>query len=170
MLILGSALIDEMIAHAREHHPIEACGIIAGTPGTDRPTRLIRMRNVLESPVAYQFDPAEQMAVFRQMDERGEDPIVIYHSHTASRAYPSGTDTRFALECNAHYMIVSTAMERVEVRSWHLGGAPDSSWTGPTSIGVAWSEEGVTVEDQARRWQWPSVSAYLASGQPQSSA
>jgi [CysO sulfur-carrier protein]-S-L-cysteine hydrolase len=154
VLTLTAALVDEMIAHAREQHPIEACGVIAGPAASDRPTRLLRMRNTLESTTAFQFDPTEQMAAYRQMDARGEDPIVIYHSHTASPAYPSGTDTRLALNRDACYAIISTAdPEQPEIRFWRL--------TGPDVF--PWSEEGAMVEDTARRWQWPSVSAYLAS-------
>ncbi len=42
------------------------------------------------------------------MDDRGEDPIVIYHSHTSTEAYPSRTDINLASEPNAHYVLVST--------------------------------------------------------------
>lgn len=124
MLVLTKTLLDEVIAHAREQHPIEACGVIAGPAGTHRPERLIRMRNTLGSDVAYQFDPAEQIALFREMDQRGEDPIVIYHSHTASAPIPSGTDTRTAHYPDAHYLIVSTADPASPVlRAWRLNGA-----------------------------------------------
>ena len=161
MLILSSSLVGEMIAHAREQHPVEACGIIAGPAGGDRPTRLLRMRNALESATAFQFDPTEQMAAYRQMDARGEDPIVIYHSHTASPPYPSGTDTRLAADRDAYYAIISTAdPERTEVTFWRL--------TGPNAF--PWSQDDVMVDDPLQHWQWPSVSAYLASSQAPSGA
>lgn len=171
MLILSSALIDEMVAHAREQHPIEACGVIAGPSGSDRPTRLIRMRNALESPAAYQFDAAQQLALYRQMDARGEDPIVIYHSHTDSPPHPSGTDTRFALDRDACYAIVSTADPgQPQIRAWRLTGPRDGSWAGPVPVTAVWDEESVVVEDAARHWQWPSTSAYLASAHLRSGA
>jgi [CysO sulfur-carrier protein]-S-L-cysteine hydrolase len=171
VLTLTAALVDEMIAHAREQHPVEACGIIAGPTGSDRPTRLIRMRNALASPLAYQFDPIEQLAAYRQMDARSEDPIVICHSHTASPAHPSGTDTRLAADRDACYAIISTAdLAQPEIRAWRLAGPHDGSWTGPTPVVGVWDEETVMVEDPARRWQWPSVSAYLATIQAQRGA
>jgi proteasome lid subunit RPN8/RPN11 len=34
--------------------------------------------------------------------------VVIYHSHTATEAYPSRTDVSYASEPNAHYVLVST--------------------------------------------------------------
>jgi proteasome lid subunit RPN8/RPN11 len=42
------------------------------------------------------------------MDERDEEPVVIYHSHTATDAYPSRTDISLAQEPGAHYVLVST--------------------------------------------------------------
>jgi proteasome lid subunit RPN8/RPN11 len=33
---------------------------------------------------------------------------VIYHSHTATEAYPSRTDIDLAMEPDAHYVLVST--------------------------------------------------------------
>ena len=42
------------------------------------------------------------------MDNRDEVPVVIYHSHTATEAYPSRTDVSYASEPDAHYVLVST--------------------------------------------------------------
>ena len=55
------------------------------------------------------------------MDARDEEPVVIYHSHTATPAYPSRTDISYASEPNAHYVLVSTrSPESVEVRSYRI--------------------------------------------------
>jgi proteasome lid subunit RPN8/RPN11 len=63
----------------------------------------------------------EQLAVWRQMDERDEEPVVIYHSHTATEAYPSRTDIAYASEPGAHYVLVSTGEPVVaEFRSFRI--------------------------------------------------
>ncbi len=50
---------------------------------------------------------------------------MIYHSHTATEAYPSRTDISYASEPHAHYVLVSTREpESVEFRSYRTG----SSW------------------------------------------
>ena len=54
------------------------------------------------------FDSTELLALYKEMDARDEDPVVIYHSHTATEAYPSRTDVGLANEPNAHYVVVST--------------------------------------------------------------
>jgi proteasome lid subunit RPN8/RPN11 len=109
MLTIRRELVDKIIAHARADHPDEACGIIAGPVGSDRPERLVQMENAERSPTFYRFDSLEQLRVWREMDDRDEAPVVIYHSHTATEAYPSRTDVSYASEPDAHYVLVSTA-------------------------------------------------------------
>lgn len=121
VLVIRRDLVDAMVAHARRDHPDEACGVIAGPDGSDRPERLIEMINAERSPTFYRFDSGEQLKVWRGMDEADEEPIVIYHSHTATEAYPSRTDVAYASEPNAHYVLVSTRdPETHELRSYRI--------------------------------------------------
>ncbi|TWP52618.1 M67 family metallopeptidase [Lentzea tibetensis] len=121
MLVIRRDLVDAMVAHARRDHPDEACGVIAGPAGTDSPERFIPMDNAERSPTFYRFDAAEQLKVWREMDANDEVPVVVYHSHTATEAYPSRTDVSFAGEPDAHYVLVSTRdpVEH-EVRSYRI--------------------------------------------------
>ena len=112
MLTITQALYDQIVAHARKDHPDEACGVVAGPAGTDRPERFIPMLNAARSPTFYEFDSADLLKLYREMDDRDEEPVVIYHSHTATEAYPSRTDISYANEPGAHYVLVSTADTR----------------------------------------------------------
>src|SRR5579864_8664349 len=121
MLTISLRLRDAIVAHARADHPDEACGVIAGPAGSDRPERFIPMTNAERSPTFYRFDSMEQLRVWREMDERGEEPVVIYHSHTATEAYPSRTDIAYAMEPGAHYVLVSTRdPDEAELRSFRI--------------------------------------------------
>jgi proteasome lid subunit RPN8/RPN11 len=121
MLTISSALYEKIVAHARADHPDEACGVIAGPAGSDRPERFIAMLNAERSPTFYRFDSQEQLRVWREMDDRDEEPVVIYHSHTATEAYPSRTDISYASEPGAHYVLVSTREpDRTEFRSFRI--------------------------------------------------
>ena len=108
MLRIDRATYDAIVAHAREDHPDEACGVVAGPEGSDRPERFIPMLNAARSPTFYEFDSGDLLKLYREMDDRDEEPVVIYHSHTATEAYPSRTDISYASEPNAHYVLVST--------------------------------------------------------------
>ncbi|MCP2170403.1 M67 family metallopeptidase [Goodfellowiella coeruleoviolacea] len=121
MLVIRRDLVDAMVAHARRDHPDEACGVIAGPEGADQPERFIEMTNAERSPTFYRFDSGEQLRVWRDMDSRDEVPVVIYHSHTATEAYPSRTDISYASEPDAHYVLISTRdPERHELRSYRI--------------------------------------------------
>ncbi len=125
MLTIDQATHDAIVAHARRDHPDEACGVVAGPAGTDRPERYVEMVNAERSPTFFRFDPQEQLRVWRDMDDRDEEPVVIYHSHTATEAYPSRTDISYAAEPQAHYVLVSTRdcgndEGPVEFRSFHI--------------------------------------------------
>jgi [CysO sulfur-carrier protein]-S-L-cysteine hydrolase len=121
MLTISQALHAKIIAHARADHPDEACGVIAGPAGRDRAERFIPMANAERSPTFYRFDSMEQLSVWREMDDRDEEPVVIYHSHTATEAYPSRTDIAYASEPGAHYVLVSTRdSDADEFRSFRI--------------------------------------------------
>ena len=121
MLQIRRDLVDSIVAHARKDHPDEACGVIAGPEGTDRPERFIPMLNAARSPTFYEFDSLDLLKLYREMDARDEVPVVIYHSHTATEAYPSRTDIKLAQEPDAHYVLVSTRNpETAEFRSYRI--------------------------------------------------
>ncbi len=108
VLRLDRETYDAIVAHARRDHPDEACGVVAGPEGSDTPTRFVPMVNAAGSPTFYEFDSTELFRLYQEMDERDEEPVVIYHSHTATEAYPSRTDIALAQEPGAHYVLVST--------------------------------------------------------------
>jgi [CysO sulfur-carrier protein]-S-L-cysteine hydrolase len=120
VLTISKALYDKIVAHARADHPDEACGVIAGPAGSDYPERFIPMANAERSPTFYRFDSMEQYHVWKEMDDRDEVPVVIYHSHTATEAYPSRTDISYASEPGAHYVLVSTRNPEAEFRSFRI--------------------------------------------------
>ena len=114
-------LLDGVVAHARRDHPDEACGVVAGPEGSDRPERFIPMVNAARSPTFYEFDSGDLLRLYRDMDSRDEVPVVVYHSHTATEAYPSRTDISYASEPQAHYVLVSTReADSHEFRSFRI--------------------------------------------------
>ncbi len=126
MLVLEENIRDAIVAHAKRDHPDEACGVVTGPVGSDRAERFVPMPNAANSkPKLYEFGSADLFRLYREMDERGEEPVVVYHSHTGSQAYPSSTDRRLAAEPNAHYVLVSTREHGndpgpVELRSFRI--------------------------------------------------
>ncbi|WP_145807925.1 Mov34/MPN/PAD-1 family protein [Kribbella amoyensis] len=139
MLIIDSATYDAIVAHARRDHPDEACGVVAGPAGSDRPERFVPMLNAAMSPTFYEFDSGDLLKLYKDMDARDEEPVVIYHSHTATEAYPSRTDITLAQEPGAHYVLVSTR-----------DGADSPAYDGPVEFRSYRIVDGVVTEEEVK--------------------
>jgi proteasome lid subunit RPN8/RPN11 len=146
VLTIDRATYDAIVAHALRDHPDEACGIVAGPEGSDRPERLVEMVNAAGSPTFYEFDSTELLELYKELWKRDEEPVVVYHSHTATEAYPSRTDIGLASEPGAHYVLVSTRHA--------FGDAGDGNNGGPVEfrsyriVDGEVTEEEVTVVDE----------------------
>ena len=107
-LRLSPAQMDAIIAHAREHAPEEACGILAGdAEGTV--SKVFLMKNIEHSPNFYMLDSSEQFHVFDAMDKEGLELVAIFHSHPHSEAVPSARDMELAFYPDSLYLIISLA-------------------------------------------------------------
>ena len=68
----------------------------------------------------YRIDPREQLRAFRDMDDKREELVAIYHSHPASQPYPSPTDRAESHYPDAVYVLVSLRGEVPEVRAFRI--------------------------------------------------
>jgi proteasome lid subunit RPN8/RPN11 len=92
---ISQALIDEMVAHAREDLPNECCGMIGGVGEVAR--TVYRAGNQFASRYSYEVDSKDLLRITQtEIPDRGEELLAIYHSHTGSPAYPSVTDVNAA--------------------------------------------------------------------------
>lgn len=116
-------MVDAILQQALECDPEESCGVILGPVGKDEPTRLKPMVNSAHSPVFYEFDSKELLALYREIEDNDEEIVVIYHSHPTSEAHPSSTDIAYAGEPGAHYVLTSHRAEldgNPEFRSFRI--------------------------------------------------
>ena len=111
-------IYDEMVEHARKEAPNECCGLIGGRDG--EAVSLYQALNSEGSPLRYNLDPQDQFRIMSEMDDKGEELAAIYHSHTASPAYPSQTDINLAAYPDAIYLIVSLAEGEEPLRGFHI--------------------------------------------------
>lgn len=122
-MLIARALLDELIAHAREDAPNECCGVVAVTPGNPvSATRVHRALNTAASPLRFEVDGLELLHTIEAIEADGAELGAIYHSHTRSAPYPSQTDINFAANWpGVEWIIVGLAGgEDPEVRSYLL--------------------------------------------------
>lgn len=110
-----------MIAHARETAPEECCGLIGGISESKAVT-LYRLRNVTpNAELGYEAAPEDLFAAQRQMRERGEELLAIYHSHPrAVDPSPSETDVRLAYYPSAKYLIIGLGGIQAVIKAFSI--------------------------------------------------
>jgi proteasome lid subunit RPN8/RPN11 len=116
---IPEAIYVQMLEHAHEEAPNECCGILGGTDG--EATTLYRATNAEHSPLRYTLDPNDLYRItFQEIPEHDEEMLAIYHSHTASPAYPSQTDINLATYPDAIYLILSLADGEEPLRGFRI--------------------------------------------------
>ena len=123
-MLISPALLDQLIAHAREDAPNECCGIVAvdadGGAGEARATRVHRAVNVAASPLRFEVDGMELLGAMEEIERDGGELGAIYHSHTRTAPYPSQTDINFAVNWpDVEWIIIGVAdPDDPQVRSY----------------------------------------------------
>jgi len=115
---ISPELLEEVLAHALEDPGNEVCGVVAvaangAAPGRARAVRVHRATNVHASPLRFEIDPKELIALYNAIEQEGHALGAIYHSHVRSEPYPSQTDVNFAANWpGVEWIIVGLAGDR----------------------------------------------------------
>jgi proteasome lid subunit RPN8/RPN11 len=117
-LVILKSQLDQIIDHCKDESPNEACGILTGSD--KKVKKVFTMRNIDQSPITYHMDPREQFEVIKDARKDDSDIVGIYHSHTASKAYPSKTDMELAFYPDAAYVIVSLENKEPDVKAYKI--------------------------------------------------
>ncbi len=116
---IPSSIYEQLLEHAREEAPNECCGILGGRDG--EASTLYRATNAEQSPLRYTLDPDDLFRItFQEIPANDEEMLAIYHSHTASPAYPSQTDINLATYPDSIYLIVSLAEGEQPLRGYRI--------------------------------------------------
>jgi [CysO sulfur-carrier protein]-S-L-cysteine hydrolase len=109
-----------MVGHAYDGLPDEACGLLAGPPGTSKVTAFYPCRNAAASSKLYTVEPTDHLRADRDAEAKGLEIVGVMHSHTHTEAYPSPTDLAQAPDPGWHYVIVSLRAEAPTLRSFRI--------------------------------------------------
>ncbi|MGH9967488.1 MAG: Mov34/MPN/PAD-1 family protein [Pyrinomonadaceae bacterium] len=120
MITLATSQVNQIVAHARKVDPDECCGLIGGENG--RAKTIYPLRNVaLNCEVAYEAAPEELFKAQREMRQRGEQLLAIYHSHPrAAEPAPSETDVRLAYYPSAVYLIIGLGGDKPALNAFKI--------------------------------------------------
>lgn len=120
MITVTLPQLERIFAHAIQADPAECCGLIGGAD--QHVSSIYPLRNVAaDTVVSYEAAPEDLFAAQRQMRERGEELLAIYHSHPRSaEPAPSETDVRLAFYPQAVYLIVGLAGPEPIIRAFRI--------------------------------------------------
>lgn len=121
-LVLERVVFEEICAVAFREYPLEACGVIAGEPGSGHARQFYPCRNAAASARVYTLDPRDHLRAELDAEDRGWEILGVVHSHTHSEPYPSPTDVAQAPDPGWHYVIVSLKRDAPELRSYRIVG------------------------------------------------
>lgn len=128
MIVLKISQREQIFAYANEASPNECCGLIGGNE-EGLAQSIYSLRNVAaDRIVSYEAAPEDLFAAQRQMRERGEILLGIYHSHPrAIEPEPSVTDVRLAYYPRAVYFIIGLAGDQPVMRAFRISER-DERW------------------------------------------
>ena len=122
MLRLTRQVWLEMVAHAYDGLPDEACGLLIGRFAPWPEARRFRpCANADASSRTYSIDGRDLLAAEKDAEATGAEVVGVVHSHTHTTAYPSPTDVERSWP-GWHYVIVSLRDPEPVVRSYLIEG------------------------------------------------
>lgn len=123
---LDRAAHHQMLAHAYDGYPLEACGLLGGVPGAGVIQAFVPCRNADDSARTYSIGPDGWQAADETLGRLDLEIVGVMHSHTHTDPYPSPTDVAKAdnpLLAGWHYIIVSLRDDAPSLRCWLLDDA-----------------------------------------------
>jgi proteasome lid subunit RPN8/RPN11 len=120
MLRVTRSIWREIVGHAYDCLPEEACGLLAGDPLSSRARAFYPCHNAAASSRVYTIDPKDHLRADRDAEARGMEMIGVVHSHTHTDPYPSPTDVEQAPDPAWHYVIVSLRDTEPMLRSFTI--------------------------------------------------
>ncbi len=117
---LTCAVVDAVIAHARDAAPAECCGVLIGRDG--EVLEAFATRNAADRPTRFLIDPQDHFEAIRTARRRLLDVVGYYHSHPHTPARPSETDLAEATYPDHLSLIVSLLDDPPEVRLYRFDG------------------------------------------------
>ena len=94
---------ETIVAHCFDGYPDEACGLLAGPvtgdgETTGEVTGVYPCENAAHSARIYRVGGRDLVRATLDANQRGDEIIAVWHSHTHTDAYPSRTDVEQAME------------------------------------------------------------------------
>ncbi|NWG16620.1 MAG: M67 family metallopeptidase [Chloroflexi bacterium] len=118
-LYLTEALARDLIRHAQDAAPLEACGILLGASGQVR--EVVPVRNAAADPQHfYRLDERQFVTAVFEAEKRGLSLLSLYHSHPGGEPIPSPADVAQAAYPDTPYLIIGLKNQMPRLAAWAI--------------------------------------------------
>ena len=130
MLYFPKEIYNEIISHAKESYPHEACGALVGeqksnirereAEASKNIVRSCRMENTNKDRAndRYEINPKELLKIEREASSNGLEVIGFYHSHPDHPDRPSVFDRERAWPLYSYLIVSIHKGKDISVKSW----------------------------------------------------
>lgn len=123
MLYLSKGIYNEIVAHAKETYPYEACGVLVGSERSEVSKNILksyRMENINKERAndRYEIDPKDLLRIEKETASLGLEVLGFYHSHPDHPPRPSSFDAERAWPLYSYLIVSVFNGSDISVRSW----------------------------------------------------
>jgi len=123
-LLVQEVSLNEVINHAISELPKECCGLLGGKFEYRLGQRIgvvnsvYRLENSLKSEVEFLSSADSMFKAYKEIRQKGEEVLVVYHSHPVSHPVLSKKDLEMIEDTNVLHLIVGNVGKMPEFGLW----------------------------------------------------
>ena len=123
-LLVTEGFLNEMLNHAIEELPNECCGVLGGrfesreTEKIGVVSTVYKLENSLKSEIEFLSSAESMFKVVKEIRQKGEEMLVVYHSHPVSFPKMSKKDLDMIDGTNLLHLIVGNVKTIPEFGLW----------------------------------------------------
>jgi proteasome lid subunit RPN8/RPN11 len=123
-LLVTEGFLNEMLNHAIEELPFECCGVLGGRFETRETEKIgvvstvYKLENSLKSEIEFLSSAESMLNVVKELRQKGEEMLVVYHSHPVSFPKMSKKDLDMIDGTNLLHLIVGNVKTIPEFGLW----------------------------------------------------
>ena len=127
-LLVTEGFLNEMLNHAIEELPNECCGVLGGRFETRETEKIgvvstvYKLENSLKSEIEFLSSAESMLNVVKELRQKGEEMLVVYHSHPVSFPKMSKKDLDMIDGTNLLHLIVGNVKTIPEFGLWWVNG------------------------------------------------
>lgn len=123
-LLITEGYLNEILNHAKEEFPCECCGVLGGRFEARQGEKIgvvstiYKLENSIKSEIEFLSSSESMLKAVKELRQKGEEMLVVYHSHPVSFPKMSKKDLEMIDGTNLLHLIVGNVKTIPEFGLW----------------------------------------------------